>query len=373
MEFEKILISGATGFLGGAILMEALRRGPADRLLLLARGETPEHALQRVRDNLRGFAADERLLASLSEKQILCADLETISECSGDPRLDQVATVIHSAALATFSNNPALGRINVEGTRALARLMHQRPALRRFFFVGTAMACGPEADAGTYIGELEELPLHDVHLVPYTHSKALAEHVLRHEFPDLPAIMLRPSIIVGDSHLGCTASQSIFWVFLVAHMLSSFTVELDDKIDVVPVDWCARAILDLTERPTLRQKVYHLSAGKTSSVTFSEVDLSLAQARGTAPMGQSYRRVPETQLRSLLPKMRECIPGCNDRLLMRALKLYGGFAGLSYVFDNAHILAEDIPAPPRFTDYLDLCFESCKNVPIANQMEWDFK
>jgi nucleoside-diphosphate-sugar epimerase len=370
---EKIFITGATGFLGGAIVMEALERGLADQLLLLVRGETPAHALERVRANLRGFGAGQDVLESIGTHNILCADLADLAACGSDPRLDGVTSVIHSAALATFSNNPALERINVDGTRALARVMHHRPALRHFFFVGTAMACGPEAAAGTEIGEHEQLPLDDIHLVPYTHSKALAEHVLRTEFPDLPVIMLRPSIIVGDSRRGCSASQSIFWVFLVAQMLGAFTVDLDARIDVVPVDWCARAILDLNGKRRLQHKVYHLSAGAMSSVSFREVDAALASARNTAPVAPSYWKVPLSELRSLLPKMRECIAGCNDRLLLRALKLYGGFAGLSYVFGNAHLLAEGVPRPPRFTDYIDRCFESAKEIPIADQMAWDFK
>jgi nucleoside-diphosphate-sugar epimerase len=368
-----VFISGATGFLGGAVVMEALRRDMAHRLLLLVRGGTSELALRRVRDNLRGFGASDSMLASLREHQIFCADLDTISACADDLRLDTVSCVIHCAALATFSNNPALHRVNVEGTRALAHLMHRRPALQRFFFIGTAMACGSQTGVGTQIDEVEDLPLHDVHLVPYTRSKALAENMLRCEFPDLPVTVLRPSIIVGDTQRGCAASQSIFWVFLVAQMLGAFTVDLDAKVDVVPVDWCARAILDLAAKPVLQHKVYHLSADSAASVSFREVDQTLALARGVVPVAPTYRCIGVEELRSLVPLMRKCIPGCNERLLIRALQLYAGFATLNYVFRNEHFLGEGVQSPPRFTDYLARCVASTIDIPIAVQMAWDFK
>lgn len=368
------LITGATGFLGGAVAAEALRRDEQANLLLLARAGDSAQALERVRANLQSHGATPTQLERLSEDNILCGDLETLDHLSHDLRLEQVKDVIHCAALATFSNHPGLDKINVDGTRALARLMQGRSGLRRFFYVGTAMACGPEAEIENgLVNEHTELPLDDSHLVSYTRSKARAEQVLREEFPDLPSVMLRPSIIVGDTKRGCVASQSIFWVFQVAQMLGEFTVDLDARVDVVPVDWCASAILDLVTKPVLANTVYHLSAGEESCVSFREVDQALARSRGVQPMAANYRRIEREELGELLPRMRKCAPGTNDRLLMRALRLYGGFAELNYVFANANALGEGIEAPPRFTEWIGRCHESARHIPIATQMEWDFK
>ncbi|MBS0309191.1 MAG: SDR family oxidoreductase [Proteobacteria bacterium] len=371
---NSILLTGATGFLGGAIAVEAIRRGLADRLLLLARGDTPAQAHTRVIDNLKLLGASDNEMRQIGVRHIVCADLSELDGVAGDARLDDVSVAIHSAALATFSNHPSLEKINVDGTVALARLLHDRPAFSRFLYIGTAMACGEDAVRDDAIDELLDLPLDEAsHLVPYTHSKALAEHRLREEFPDLPLVMVRPSIVVGHTVLGCAPSQSIFWVFLVAQMLGAFTIALDDHIDVIPVDWCAGAILDLACKERLASNVYHVSAGFESSVSFRDIDIALATARGVAPVGAAYEQFDVASLKALLPRMRECIPGCNDRLLLRALKLYGGFASLSYIFRNEHLRAEGIPASPPLTDYIGRCFESCRHIPVAEQMKWDFK
>ncbi len=63
----------------------------------------------------------------------------------------------------------------------------------------------------------------------------------------------------------------------------------------------------------------------------------------------------------------------NPRLVLRALRLYSGFADLNYLFDNQRLLDEGIAVPPRFTDYLDVCVRSSSGVSIATQMQWDFK
>ena len=370
---DKILLTGATGFLGGAAAVEAVRRGLAQRLLLLARGENVADALVRVHANLRLLGASEPDLAQVDESNILCADLNTLDAVADDARLEDVTVAVHSAALATFSNHPSLEKVNVDGTVALARLLHGRPAFKRFMYIGTAMACGADASDDLHVSECFELPSEAEHLVPYTRSKAHAERRLREEFPDMEVIMVRPSIVVGHTVLGCAPSQSIFWVFLVAQMLGAFTIALDDKIDVVPADWCARAIIDLALKPQLKHRVYHLSAGVVSSVSFRDIDVALAAARGVTPVGSSYEQYGVDKLAELLPRMREAIPGCNDRLLLRALKLYGGFASLSYVFRNDNLLDEGIPASPPLTAYIGRCVDSARHIPVAEQMKWDFK
>lgn len=355
--------------------MDAIRRGMAGKLLLLARGDNPAQAHARVLANLKLLGATESELRQVGLDSIVCADLSTLDSVAGDARLDDVAVAIHSAALATFSNHPSIEKINVDGTLALARLMHGRPAFSRFLYIGTAMACGEDAvEDGVIVAEKLDLPLEEgKHLVPYTHSKALAEQKVREEFPDMHFVMVRPSIIVGHTALGCAPSQSIFWVFLVAQMLGAFTIALDDRIDVIPVDWCAQTIVTLACKESLAYDVYHVSAGVDSSVSFREIDIALAAARGVSPVGAAYEQHTVQTLKKLLPRMRECIPGCNDRLLLRALKLYGGFASLSYMFRNDHLLAEGIPVSPRLTDYIGRCVDSCRHIPVAQQMEWDFK
>jgi len=373
MYFEKprILITGGTGFLGSAVIVSLFRKTQARSMLLLVRARTPQEGLQRIRESLQRFEVPEALLNSIGEEHILCGDLSDVSAFAMDSRLDEVTHVINSAAVASFGNNPMIWPVNVDGTFAFAQRMAKAPYLRRFLQIGTAMACGPGHSFPVY--ESWDLAPTEEHLVPYTASKAEIERKIRKELPSLPFVVARPSIVVGHTRLGCKPSGSIFWVFRMALMLEKFTCALNDKIDVVPVDYCADALVALALKDELAHSLYHISAGLDHSNTFGEIDTALAEGRGIAPVGDRYRQVSSLEISSLAHEFEKLIGQCNRRLIVKALRLYGGFAELNYVFDNARLLAEGIPLAPRLTSYIGLCAKTSEAINIQEQMQWDFK
>ena len=112
---------------------------------------------------------------------------------------------------------------------------------------------------------------------------------------------------------------------------------------------------------------------KRQACTFAEIDEAFASANGAAPVGARYRKIGVDDLRELAGSFEARIGPANPRLVLRALRLYSGFADLNYLFDNSRLLEEGIALPPRFTDYLDVCVRSSSGVSIATQMQWDFK
>ncbi|MDH1010175.1 cationic peptide resistance protein CprA [Pseudomonas nicosulfuronedens] len=367
-----MLLTGATGFLGGSVAAHLIADGHGPALLFLVRAEFPEQGLERLRDNLRLHCVPETELKSLQESQILCGDLlDTVWMYGERARLMRVEQVINCAAVASFSKNPSIWPVNVEGTFAFAKLLCQSRNLKRFLHVGTAMCCGPQRESP--VRESWDFPDSEEQLVDYTASKAEIERRMREELPSLPLVVARPSIVVGHRELGCRASGSIFWVFRMGFALESFTCGLDEQIDVIPVDYCAEALVALALKPTLNHSLYHISAGHGSACTFGEIDQAYADARGEAPVGQRYRKVSSDDLRELAGSFESRIGKANPRLVLRALRLYSGFADLNYLFDNQRLLDEGIAAPPRFTDYVDVCVQSSRDVSIPAQMQWDFK
>jgi len=369
---ERILLTGATGFLGGAVAAQMITEGHAEALCFLVRADNPAQGLQRLRNNLRQHGVSDSQCLALSEAQIICGDfLDTAWLARETPRLMQIDRVINCAAVASFSKNPSIWPVNVEGTYAFAQVLSGSSRLKRFLHVGTAMCCGPQRESP--ISESWEFPEAAQQLVDYTASKAEIERRMREELPTLPLVVARPSIVVGHRSLGCQASGSIFWVFRMGFALESFTCGLDEQIDVIPVDYCAEALIGLVLKPRLGHDLYHISAGHHSACTFAEIDQAFALANGAEPVGERYRKVEADDLKSLASHFETRIGPANPRLVLRALRLYSGFADLNYLFDNSRLLEEGIAVPPRFTDYLDVCVRSSSGVSIATQMQWDFK
>ncbi|MGE8407424.1 MAG: cationic peptide resistance protein CprA [Pseudomonas sp.] len=369
---DSILVTGATGFLGGAVTARLIADGQGRNLSFLVRAQTREQGLERLRDNLRDHGVGEAERLALSPQQIICGDfLDTTWLPRESLRLMQIERVINCAAVASFSKNPTIWPVNVEGTFAFAEVMSRSKRLKRFLHVGTAMCCGPQQESP--ISESWAFPREDEQLVDYTASKAEIERRLSEELPGLPLVVARPSIVVGHRTLGCQASGSIFWVFRMGFALESFTCGLDEQIDVIPVDYCAEALIGLALKPHLKHDLYHISAGHLAACTFAEIDEAFALANGATPVGERYRKIGVENLKELAGSFESRIGPANPRLVLRALRLYSGFADLNYLFDNSRLINEGIAIPPRFTDYLAVCVRSSAGVSIATQMQADFK
>lgn len=365
----KILLTGATGFIGGAVAVELAKRGLLAQTVFMVRATNPTKALERIQASLSTFQFSPTS-KELTESQMVCADLAD-EESLRQANWTEVTYVIHCAALATFSNNPKIWALNVEGTLALAKAVYANGHLERWIQVGTAMSCGP--GLASPVSESWDFGgSQDTHLVPYTQSKIAAELALR-AIPNFPLIVARPSIVVGHSQLGCTPSPSIFWVFRMAFALERFTCAASECIDVIPVDWCASVLAQLCLKHQLKHDLYHVSAGVQSSNRFSQIDSAYAKANGTEPIASRYEQVAVNNLRSLVPLFEAKLGKVNRILILRALTLYGAFAKLNYVFDTQRLLQEGIEASPDFASYIDACVRTSESVPMLEQMAYDFK
>ena len=365
----RLLITGATGFLGGCLVAQLLQTARWDDVLLLVRAATPEAGVGRVAAAMQRFEAPTHLVARILPKQIVCGDLTDVVSFGADPRLEDVTHVVNCAAVTSFSRHPRIWETNVEGTLAFAHRLRRLPHLRRFVQVGTALICGATPPA---VVTEDDYPSERVkHFVQYTETKAEAELLLRQTLRDFPLVVVRPTIIVGHSELGCKPSYSIFWVFRLWEALRKLPFSIDCVIDVVPVDFVARSIHQLLFADSLRHSTYHLSAGPAASSSFREIGHAFARAMGKTD-GDAYETVPFQDIVAMQDRFDAIFGRCNKRFMLKAMRLYESFASLNVTFSNQRLLDEGIAPPPRFTDYLDVCIRTGCDRSIPEQMLTDF-
>src|SRR5262245_47563702 len=364
MSLPTVLVTGATGFIGGATTAALLQRQPACRVLLLVRGDTQEAAEARVRRALgRVVAAD---LAPLRRHcEVIRGDLTDPAPIA-DPRLDEVTHVLHLAASTSFRSVRGVRHTNILGALALAHRMRRAGRLERYLHVGTAYLCG--ANPPPFVRE-DDYPRPDLrHLVEYTASKAEAEMLLERTAPVLPLVVARPSVVVGHTQLGCEPSASIFWYYRTLDLLRRVPVPLSTRKDIVPVDYVADALLLLLFRPSLRYQRYHISAGKVSAVSWSEMAEGFARCYGDRP-GSPDRVADFGTLVRERGRLRELLGSGDEDRLLAALELYFRFSACgAEVFDNERLLGEGMPLPPRFTDYLATCAARPPDRSVYEQM-----
>ncbi|MEY4510306.1 MAG: hypothetical protein RLZZ450_2428 [Pseudomonadota bacterium] len=364
---RRVLLTGATGFLGGAFLAHTRERsGRPIEWVLPARGADLADARRRVHKRLARFVEEHHAVEILANAQIVCADL-TDADAFSDAELDGVTHVVHLAANTSFIARAGVWTMNYEATRWLARRLCRVPTLRRFVYVGTAMICGDTA-AETVHEECYPSAGAE-HLVAYTASKAAAEQMLRNEFPELPLLVARPSVVIGHTRLGCAPSGSIFWVLRALERVRLLAGNTDASLDVVPADYVAEALDHLTFARALKHTTYHISAGYESRTPIRQTAARLAARRSLPVPWPDYEVISSRDVPLYKQRMVQAFGAANGRRMQLALGLYLRFCELNVKFDNSRLRAEGLRQPPPLLEYLETCLRQCEDIDIVEQAD----
>lgn len=162
---ERVLITGATGFVGSHIAEAFVEAGYEVRC-----GIRTSSNLRWIRD-----LETERVLVDFTRPEHLADTVKGVD------------IVVHAAGLTSARRDEDYRRINAEGTRRLAEAA-AGAGIRRFVFVSSLAARGPDAAVG---GDGE----HPVSL--YGKSKLEAEEHLRTPSGQMEVVALRPTAVYG--------------------------------------------------------------------------------------------------------------------------------------------------------------------------------
>jgi nucleoside-diphosphate-sugar epimerase len=351
---QRILLTGATGLIGGAVLHQALGRDDDAAWVCLVRCANVEQGRQRVAARLARFT-DPFTAQRLARKVEIVPGDFTRADLDMDPRLDACTHVLHLAADTSWWGGEGVFRTNHDGTLALARRAQAMAGLQRFLHVGTAMICG--ADAPDLVEETAYPAASARHIVGYTESKAATEVSLAEQFPDLPIVVARPSIVVGHSTLGAAPSSSILWVLRAADALRRLPCRPESCVDIVPADWVAEMLLGLLTKPELKHDLYHLSAGTAGRTRWADVIAAFEKADPSDGV-RAFQQFDLDRDRAALRARFAEVFGLGDasrRAMLRATRAYYAFCALDLTFANDRLLAEGFERAPPLTAYLPVC------------------
>jgi nucleoside-diphosphate-sugar epimerase len=298
---------------------------------------------------------------------VLCGDLATFPTLLHDARVQSITHVLNAAALASFAFKKEIWTVNIEHTSAFVRAVAALPSMQRFLHVGTAMISGDTAHQEV---QEDQFPADVRQFVPYTRSKAEIERRLPELLGKIPLVIARPSIVVGHTRLGCQPSPSIFWIFRMIHLAKRIPFSPLHRIDVIPVDYCARALNHLMLKPELAHVRYHVSAGRSGSCSFAEIEDAYSRFKNE---NEPLTEFDIADLPSLEPRFGEWFGPGDNRHLKGAIHMYRAFAGLDVTFDNRRLMEEGMDPPPAFTEYLGACIRTGEGEPIADQMRYEFR
>jgi long-chain acyl-CoA synthetase len=344
---DAVLITGATGFVGGEVLSRYVER--TDRpIYALVRAKGQADAERRVREALAYILPPD---ADTTRVIAVPGDVER-DDLGLDPALrdelaENVADIIHSAASVSFSLPLARSReINVGGTRHVlefAGRCRDHGGLHRLSYVSTAYV------AGTHEGEFgeDQLDVGQAFRNGYERSKFEAEQLVRAWPGRLPIQILRPSIIVGERGSGWTASFNVLYAPLKTFARGALHVlpgRSSSPVDVVPVDYVADAVFELANGEPADDRTYHLVAGAQATTLGDLVQIASRRLDRRRPLLIS----PERYRRYLHPLLVKTSRGRRRQALERTEVFFPYFSA-RVRFQNDRARGRLEPAGVRMT------------------------
>lgn len=360
---EHVFLTGATGMLGRILLPRLLRALPEAAVTLLLRAADDQDLRARIhslRQECALAGADGRLSALRGDVTL---DRLGLTERDWNALRSSVTHIIHGAATIRFDHPLEEARaINAGGTRRvldLAEACKEHGPLKRFLYIGTSSVSGR---SGGLISE-GQLEVSQEFFNTYERSKCESERLVRDRFSRLPAIVVRPSIVIGDSVTGRTSSFNVIYIplrLVYRGLLTVLPAAPETLMDLVPVDWVCDALLHILGAPITEARVFHLTAGPQRAVRLVDlVESAIDYFDRVVPL--SRRRKIRFVSTEEYEGWRETRRG-REQKVMEQLDTLLPYVTVNRLFDTANtdrILAGSGIRFPSFADYAGRIYGYC--------------
>lgn len=260
-EPTKILLTGATGFLGTFLLHELLQQTRAD-IYCLVRASSVEECKKKLQNSLQAASLwDEsqssRIIPVLGD---LSQPLLGLSQEQFQMLTEKLDVIYHNGALVN-STYPysILKATNVLGTQAILKLASQTK-IKPVHLISTldVFPLTP-AENVKIIYEGDNLERGQELVNGYAQSKWVAEKLAKiARSRGIPVSIYRPGRISGHSQTGFSNPDDLFFRLIRGCIQLGNAPLLDTALDLTPVDYVSKAIVYLSRQQATQNKEFHL-------------------------------------------------------------------------------------------------------------------
>ena len=327
---KRILLSGATGLIGGELML--ILAGMGIQSTAIVRAPDAVHARARLLDRLKKSTLWQSGFAELV--QAVPGDIEAANFGLSSGMLQSAEVILHSAASTSFKPGAGVYPINMKAATNFADILKNLTPSQRGFFVGTAAVTmeprGVITEDMAFAGYAND----------YIRSKRDAETLLRRT--GAPFVSLRPGIVLSRGIDDAKLARNMLWAIPVMAELGEVPLDPSARLDFAPVDYVARAFAEMLLKENLAHDCYHVSTGE-ASMTLQALADELSQ---TMP-----------GIKKLVMRGRDFVPVptfARQRWMFAALLPYLPFLTANSVFSNARLFAEigTFALPPAPSSYL---------------------
>lgn len=264
---RRILLTGSTGYLGAHLLGELTRRTDAE-IVCLVRGRDRATARDRLNRALRryGVAADH------GRTTVLPGDLARpglgLPEDDFAALARTVDVIYHNGSQVNLVlPYAALRAANVGGTREIIRLACQEQ-VKPVHYVSTIGILRGTGAPSPWTEEAAPRPPGTPD--GYVRSKWAAERLLTAAGErGLPVTFHRPFLVMGHTVTGACTPDNFLSIMLRALLDLGVFPKCDARLDIVPVDFVSRALVEICRDGAPPGGTYHFAS--PSPATFQQV------------------------------------------------------------------------------------------------------
>ena len=243
----SILVTGATGFLGSAVLAEALAECPDTHVYCLIRS-AEDNAAIRLRTYLDNLCLwDESWAGRITA---VVGDLSNtslgLSQKDAEILASEVSLIYHSGAAVNLALPYAQVRdVNIDGTIGILRLATtQRP--KRVVHMSTMSTVDITAHTDNVLQQPAPLGHFDDMVTGYARSKWVAELLVEQAAArGLDRVNIRMGALSGHTRTGVSNANDYAWLMLIACLEVGSTPIMNAPTNWLPVDDVARATVRL--------------------------------------------------------------------------------------------------------------------------------
>ncbi|MEH2267248.1 MAG: amino acid adenylation domain-containing protein [Nostoc sp.] len=263
---KHIFLTGATGFLGAFLLHELLQQTEA-KIYCLVRADNESEGLRRLQKNLEKYLIwdanqSSRIIAIPGnlDRPHLGLSLEKFEKLA-----EQIDVIYHSGAEVGFAKPYSLIKaVNVLGTQEVLRLACHAQ-LKPVHYISTIAVFSTIAcfNGLNIIYEDDDIDPSETYLhqdVGYIQSKWVAEKLVWiAKSRGIPVTVIRSGFLMGHPHTGVTNTDDyISRLIKGCIQLGSFPDLVNQKQDLITIDYASKAIVQISRRKESLGKAFHI-------------------------------------------------------------------------------------------------------------------
>ncbi|MEU6339226.1 amino acid adenylation domain-containing SDR family oxidoreductase [Streptomyces cellulosae] len=260
---RRVVLSGATGFLGTYLLNSLVRDGTADQVHCLVRARTEAEGRQRLSARMRRYGLDFH--AVRKHITVVPADLAAprfgLTPAAFNALGADSDTLLHAGSRVNFAYPyAALEAINVGGTRTMLDLARTGPAKAFHYVSSIAVIAGFGAAGVRHVDEDTPLDFADRISLGYPETKWVAERLVAQAAQQgLSVAIHRPYEITGSRQGGIWNTDTMMCSLFRSIAETGLAPDIELPLDFVPVDYTAQAIAHILAHQPARGQVHHIT------------------------------------------------------------------------------------------------------------------